>query len=308
MASLQADVQTIHKAMKGLGTDVPAVISVLGRRTKQQLLELSAEYSKLHKHSLEEDMRGESALGGHFLELARGLISHPTQIRISTLKNATKGAGTRERALIDVLVSSLPFEIQEIGRSEPSVIAAVINDVAGDFKKIMNALLKGNRDWNPVVNDGEAQSCAELLYQAGEGRLGTDEKIFVDIIARKSPEFLARVNDYYKSGHKKHSLEHAIKSETSGYFEDTLLGLLKPRFVFIADRLFQAMKGLGTDDSCLVYYFSVLSKQEIQEVARVFYERRTVEDGDKAKTLQQWIDGDTSGAYRDLLRALLQPN
>jgi len=294
--------------MKGLGTDVPAVISVLGHRTKQQLLECSAEYSKMHKHSLEEDMRGESALGGHFLELAIGLITHPTAIRIQTLKLATKGAGTRERALIDVLVSSLPFEIQEIGRNDPVVVAAVINDVAGDFKKIMNELLKGSRDWNPVVNQADAQAAAEILYQAGEGRLGTDEKIFVEIIARRSPEFLDRVNEFYKASHKKHSLEHAIKSETSGYFEDTLLGLLKPRFVFIADRLYQAMKGLGTDDSCLVYYFSVLSKQEIQEVARVFYERRKAEDGDKAKTLNQWIDGDTSGAYRDLLRSLLQPN
>jgi len=302
--SAKSDADALYNAFKGIGTNVPAVIAILGHRTKQQLMEMAEEYPKHHKHTLAEDMKGESALGGHFFDLAIGLITHPTQVRVNLLRKATKGAGTRERALIDVLVSSYPQEIVAIAQTDPTVIAAVINDVSGDFKKIMNELLKGIRDWSPVVNDVEAQQVSDKLYAAGEGKLGTDEKVFVEIIARKSPEFLARVSDLYKAKHKR-TLEQAIKSETSGYFEDTLLALLKPRNVFIADRLFHAMKGLGTDDTCLVYFFSILSKAELQEVARIFYERRKHEDGDKAKTLQQWIDGDTSGAYKDLLRAIL---
>jgi len=299
-----ADAKALHDAMKGLGTNVPGVISVIAHRNKQQLMEIAMAYQSAHKHTLVEDMKGESALGGLFFDLAVGLISSPVHVRINCLKKATKGAGTRERALIDVLVSSYPQEIQAIHQTDPTAIAAVVDDVGGDFRKVVLELLKGTRDWNPIVNDAEAQACADILYKAGEGKIGTDEKVFVDIIARKSPQFLARVSDFYKAAHKGRSIEQAIKGETSGHFEDTLLALLKPRDVFIADRLYSAMKGLGTDDTCLIYFFSILSKPEIQEVGRIFAEKRRAAN-DKQQSLRQWVEDDTSGNYRDLLRALL---
>jgi len=161
--------------------------------------------------------------------------------------------------------------------------------------------LKGTREpAGTPVNDEEARQVAETLYRAGEGKLGTDEKVFTEVLARRSPDFLARVSDHYKTKHK-HNLEQAVKSETSGYFEDVLVGLLKPKYVFAADRLYKAMHGAGTDDVCLVYFFSVMDKNELQEVARIFQLRHN-------KSLAQMVKDDTSGNYRDLLLARLQPN
>jgi hypothetical protein len=294
-SSAKADVETLHKAFKGIGTDEKAVIGVLGHRTKEQLRAIAAEYPQTHKHSLDENLRSE--LSGHFRDLAVGLATDPTKVRIQLLEKATKGAGTRERALIDILVGCTNDEIRQIQQEDPRIIAGVLNDVSGDFKKVLVELLKGTRETNTTVDDEQAQAVAEKLYKAGEGKLGTDEAVFVDIIAKKSPEFLAKVSDFYKAKHK-HSLEQAVKSETSGYFEDTLVGLLKTRLVFIADRIFKAMDGAGTDDTCLVYFFSVLSKKEIQEVARIFQQRHQ-------KSMAEVIKGDTSGDYRNLLLALL---
>jgi annexin A7/11 len=292
----QADCATLHNAFKGLGTDEKAVISVLANRTKEQLRAVAAVYPQNHKHSLVENLRSE--LSGHFRDLAIGLVTDNTRVRIDLLVKATKGAGTRERALIDVLVGSTNEEIKAVVLEDPTIIAAVLNDVSGDFKKVLVELFKGIREPSSTpVREDEAQRIAEDLYKAGEGKLGTDEKVFIDVIARRSPEFLARVSEFYKAKHK-HSLEQAVKSETSGYFEDTLVGLLKPKHVFIADRLFKAMDGAGTDDTCLVYFFSVLPKHEIQEVARIFHTRHK-------KTLADMIKGDTSGDYRNLLIALL---
>jgi len=294
----KVDADTLHTAFKGVGTDEKAVISVLGHRPKWQLQQLAAEYTKHgHKNTLEHNLNSE--LGGHFRSLALGLIKHPTQVRIDLLVKATKGAGTRERALIDVLVGSTGAEIAAVHQADPQVIAAVLNDVSGDFKKVLNELLKGIREpAGTPVNDEEARQVAESLYRAGEGKLGTDEKVFVEVIARRSPDFLARVSEHYKSKHK-HTLEHAVKSETSGHFEDTLVGLLKPKYVYAADRLYSAMRGAGTDDICLVYFFSVMDKNELQEVARIFQMRHN-------KTLAEMIKGDTSGDYKDLLLARLQ--
>jgi len=226
-----------------------------------------------------------------------GLITHPTKLRAQFLENAHK-AGARETALIDVLVSANNEEIKAVQQEDPRVIADVLNGVGGDFKKVIVELLKGIRDHSHDVNDEEAQVLAEKLYKAGEGKLGTDEIVFVDILAKRSPAFLSRVAEFYHAHHK-HTLEQAIKRETSGHFEEALLGLLKPKYVFIADRLFSAMDGIGTNDTCLVYYFSILEKQELQEVARIFQQRHT-------KTIAEMIKGDTSGDYKNLLLALLQ--
>jgi len=291
----KADCETLHKAFKGLGTDEKAVISVLAHRTKEQLQAIAAEYPQAHKHGLEENLKSE--LSGHFRDLAIGLITSPVKVRVNLLEKATKGPGTRERALIDVLVGCTNEEIREIQQENPRIIASVLNDVSGDFKKVLVELLKGTRDQSTTVNEEEAQGVAEKLYKAGEGKLGTDEAVFIDIIARRSPAFLARVSEFYKAKHK-HTLEQAVKSETSGYFEDTLVGLLKSRQIFMCDRIFKAMDGAGTDDTCLIYFFSVLPKAEIQEIARIFQQRHN-------KPLADMVKGDTSGDYRNLLIGLI---
>lgn len=291
------DGDTLHNAFKGAGTDEKAVISVLGHRTKAQLVQLAMDYPKNHKHTLEQNLQSE--LSGNFRDLAIGLTQTPTVVKINLLHKATKGAGTREKALIDVLVGSTGQEVTAIHQTDPNVIAAVLNDVSGDLKKVMSELLKGIREPSGTpINDEEARQAAEALYHAGEGKVGTNEKVFVEIIARRSPEFLQRASDHYQAKHK-HGLEHAVKSETSGYFEDALVGLLKPKYVFIADRLYKAMHGAGTDDVCLVFFFSALEKHELMEVARLFQLRHK-------KSLADMIKGDTSGNYRDLLLARLQ--
>jgi len=289
------DCLTLHNAFKGIGTDEKAVISVLGHRNKQQLMAIAAEYPKHHKHDLEKNLQSE--LSGHFRDLAVGLVRSPTKVRTELLLKATKGAGTREKALIDVLVGSTAEELRAMQQENPAIFGKVLDDVSGDFKKVMFELLKGNRSSDPNVNDAEAAAVAEQLYKAGEGKIGTNEKVFVDVLCKHSPEFLMRVSDHYKSHHK-HDLAHAIKSETSGYFEDTLLGLLKPKYIFIADRLFQSMDGLGTDDTALIYFFSVLDRPEIRQVAQLIQQRHN-------KNLLSLVSGDTSGDYQSLLKAIL---
>ena len=58
-------------------------------------------------------------------------------------------------------------------------------------------LLQGNRDENQNVNHQLAQEDAQRLYQAGEGRLGTDESCFNMILATRSfPQLKATMEAY----------------------------------------------------------------------------------------------------------------
>lgn len=67
---------------------------------------------------------------------------------------------------------------------------------------------------------------AKALYKAGERRLGTDEKVFIEIFSERSSAHLAAVSSAYNSMYG-NSLKKAIKSETSGYFEFGLVTILQ---------------------------------------------------------------------------------
>lgn len=60
---------------------------------------------------------------------------------------------------------------------------------------------KGNRDENQTVDYQKAQEDAQRLYQAGEGKLGTDESCFNMVLASRSfPQLKATVEAYSRVG------------------------------------------------------------------------------------------------------------
>lgn len=292
------DAKKLNKAMKGLGTDEKAINEVIGNRSKSQLLEIAKEYQNLFNVSLEKDIKGDT--GGHYETLLVGLISSPAQVRCNLLKKATKGAGTCEKYLIDVLAPSSNQEILDFYQQDPTVIANVINDVGNsDFDKVVKILLKGKRSEATKVDDGDAAKVAEQLYKAGEGKLGTDEDSFINILTTHSVSFIKQASKIYQEKHKS-TIEQAIKKETSGDFEDILVALTKTKHEFFADRIWNATHGLGTDDHFVCFFFSALSRDDIHQVAKIFHDRHP------NVTLEKQILGDVSGHYGDLVKILLK--
>jgi len=293
----QADAAVLNKAMKGLGTDEKALNNIFGSRSKAQLQDIAKAYVGAHKQTLEKDIRGDTS--GDYRDLLVWLLQPVGQVRCGLLKYATKGAGTAEKYLIDVYAPASNKEVLEIFQTDPTAIAAVVNDVShGDFAKVINKLMKGKRDESGKIDEGEAARIAEQLYKAGEGKLGTDEDTFTEIMCTYSPAFLKRVSYHYADKHK-HSLESAIKKETSGDYESILLGLLKTRHEYFADRFFNATHGLGTDDHFVCFAFGVLSPDDFVQIAKIFHEKH------KDTTLGKQINGDVSGHYGNLIKLLL---
>jgi len=294
----RADAETCYKAMKGAGTDEKALISVFGYRSKQQLHEIAKEYEAAHNVSLYKDVDGDTS--GNFRELLLWLLLPAAGVRKELLKKATKGAGTAEKYLIDALAPATNQEVIDLYQFDPAIVKDVLNDVShGDFAKVVNEVLKGKRDENPHVDEGEATKVADALYKAGEGKLGTDEDTFTALITRYGSHFLQRASAIYASKHK-HGLDVAIKKETSGHYEDILVALVQTPLQYYADRLYSAMKGLGTDERALNYIFAILSRHELHQVAQILHEKH------KDKTLEKMVESDTSSYYRDLLLALIK--
>jgi len=295
-ATPEHDAEIIHKAIKGAGTDEKAIIGIIGHRTKAQCQMIAQAFHHHHKETLEHALAGDTSY--NFKETLLWRVEPKVEVRKALLNKATKGAGTAERYLIDVLAPATNAEILEVYQNDPQTIANVLNDVShGNFSKVIRELLKGKRQEWEQIDEGAAAAVAERFYKAGEGKLGTDEHAFNEILTTHGPLFLERVNAHYQSHHK-HTLETAIKKETSGHYEDLLVALTKPPYVYYADRLYQAMHGLGTDERAINFIFGILDLHELAIVKQIFEQRH-------GKPLETFIKGDTSGHYEDLLVALL---
>ena len=61
----------------------------------------------------------------------------------------------------------------------------IVGDTSGHLKKILIALLQGQRSESNEVNEDEAENDARILYEAGEKKWGTDESKFVDILSNR---------------------------------------------------------------------------------------------------------------------------
>lgn len=289
------DARRLYKAMKGLGTNDSVLMDIIPHRSKLQLEQIQAAYLSENRKSLEGDIRGDTS--GNYCTLLCDLLKPVLGYKIENLRKAVRGLGTREVLLIDILTQSSNAEIEQLKRQYPEIEHEIKGDTSGNFRNVLAKLLKANRLEVPFVDDLKAEAVAKEIYAAGEFRLGTNDSKFVDIFTTYSPYFLDRVDWHYRKSHG-HSLTIAIEKETSGYYRDTLIALTKPPDVYFADRLAQAMKGLGTDDWGLIYIFAVHDKAQLKHIAKVFAQRGH-------GNLAAKIEKDTSGNYKKTLLSIL---
>ena len=240
-----------------------------------------------------------------------------------------EGVGTKNKELVDVICQCTPQELMMMKAVIYSLIFRanflqayarkhhhdVIHDVKGEtsfnFKKLLEHVLLGNRMPPCVVDAARVEIDANQLYRAGEGRLGTNDALLIDIVSQRSAEHLQAVSQSYSRMHHGHNIEQAIKHETSGDYQFALLSLCTPRPIWVAQRIHDSVYGLGsalhfymslyfqgTNDSLLVRQFC-LNDKRILQLAAVEYRRMFSHD------MEHDIHHDTSGDYKKLLIRLL---
>ncbi|XP_020646858.3 annexin A7 [Pogona vitticeps] len=297
------DAEILRKAMKGFGTDEQAIIDVVAHRSNDQRQQIKAAFKTMYGKDLIKDLKSE--LSGNMEELIIALFMPRTYYDAWSLRHAMKGAGTQENVLIEILCTRTNQEIRDIvycyktefGRD---IEQDIRSDTSGHFERLLVSMCQGNRDENQTVDYQKAQQDAQRLYQAGEGKLGTDESCFNMVLASRSfPQLKATVDAYSQVANR--DLLSSISREFSGNVERGLKAILQcalNRPAFFAERLYHAMKGAGTDDSTLVRIVVTRSEIDLVQIKYVFAQMFQ-------KTLATMISSDTSGDYRRLLLAIV---
>ncbi|XP_023574592.1 annexin A13 [Octodon degus] len=297
------DAKKLYKACKGIGTDEAAIIEILASRTSDERQQIKQKYKTKYGKDLEEVLKSE--LSGNFEKTALALLDRPSEYAARQLQKAMKGLGTDEAVLIEVLCTRSNKEISAIKEAyqrlfDKSLESDVKGDTSGTFKKILVSLLQADRDEGDEVNKELAGQDARELHDAGEGRWGTDELAFNEVLAKRSYAQLRATFLAYQLLIGK-DMEEAIEEETSGDLQKTYLTLVRcarDREGYFADLLYKAMKGMGTDEETLIRVIVTRAEVDLQGIKAKFQEKYQ-------KSLSDMVSSDTSGDFRKLLVALL---
>lgn len=296
----------LNKAMKGMGTDEDDIIAVLTRHSALQRAVISETFEKQFGKKLEDRLKSE--LRGEFQKAALQLLYRLPVYLSHELRDAMKGVGTDENDLIEILCTKTNQEIKDIkecyerefGRKLETDVA---KETSGDFRGLLVSQCKGDRDESGSVNELQAKTDAAALIKAGEKKFGTNESVFTAILSGRG---FAQLRETFKeyASMSGHEIEVAIKKETSGNLQKgylAIVGYVKDPAAFFAGRLYEAMKGRGTDDDALVRILISRSEIDLATIANRY-------EALYKKGLTAAIAGECKGNYQNLLLAIVNGN
>ncbi|XP_035902970.1 annexin B10-like [Anopheles stephensi] len=297
------DAAALRKAMKGFGTDEQAIINILCSRSNQQRQYISEAFQRDLGRDLLKDLKSE--LSGKFEDVIVGLMMPPVNYLCKQLYKAMDGIGTDEKALIEILCSQDNEQMHQIAHTYEEMYNRplaehVCSETSGSFRRLLTLIITGTRESNDMCNPELAVEQAKSLYNAGEGKWGTDESTFYKILAHASFAQLEIVFEEYKKLTGR-TIEQALKAEISGDFYEALSAIVEcvqmaPHF--FAKKLFLAMDGIGTDDKTLIRIIISRAEIDLQNIKDEFEQMYN-------KTLLSMVKDETSGDYKRVLSALI---
>ncbi|KAL2141878.1 hypothetical protein VTI28DRAFT_1861 [Corynascus sepedonium] len=300
------DARALRSAMKGFGTDEKTLIRILSNKDPLQINAIRDAFTRLHRRDLVADIKSETSgwFEAGLVSLARG----PLLSDVHLLREAMSGVGTKEKALNDVLLGRSNADINAIKSEYHRVFHRRLeDDVRGDLS------MKTERHFMIVLQAQRAEDSAPIvkadidrdindLYNATEGKIGTDEIKVCSILSTRNDNQLRAIAYEYQQKFAR-NLEDVIRKEFSGHMEDALLFQLRSavdKYMHHATLLEDAMAGAGTKDYLLVsrvirYHWD---RNHMVNV-RAAYEKRY------HRSLASRIKGETSGDYERLLLACI---
>ncbi|XP_061439273.1 annexin A3 [Rhineura floridana] len=289
------DAEAIRKAIRGIGTDEKILIDILTGRPNAQRQLIAKEYRAAAGKELKDALKGD--LSGNLERIMVALVTPPAVFDAKQLKKSMKGSGTDEQALIEILASRTSKQMKEVAQAYYTVYKKslgddISSDTSGDFRQALLTLADSRRDESQRVDEQVAKQDAQILYNAGEKKWGTDEGKFIEVLCFSSiPQLRLTFEEYRNLSGKK--LEESIQTEMSGHFEDLLLAIVKcvtSTPAFFAERLHKSLKGAGTDEFTLNRILVSRSEIDLLDIRDEYKKMYGV-------SLYSAIKSDTSGDY-----------
>jgi hypothetical protein len=293
--SFDADAEVLHDAMQGVGTDEKAIIGVLSQRTRAEMHDVDIAYRSKYGRMLVDKIKSE--FSGKLERILTNVVQPPALTDAIYLHDSMAGAGTDETVLFEILATRTGEEMEKIKLAyvetyRNGLEQAVKGDTSGSIEDLLVALVNGprGREGHQVDHNRAKEDARRLESQPTENN-------FIFILGNSSHEHILAVGEELKKEFGK-SLIDFIKKKCSGKFEDLLVILATPRAEFFAERLYKAMKGMGTDDETLIRVITTRYGVDLPAIKAAFQAKH-------GKSLYNEVKSETSGDYEKMLLGLL---
>ena len=296
------EVEELEKAISSKNEDEITKITL--NHTNAQRVKLREDYQAKYSRDLIKDL--ESNFSKEFKDCLVGLYKSPAEFDADLLYNAMKGAGSDKEVMTEVVCFRSPEEFEAIKakfqeKYGKDLISEIKDECSGDYRKIILALLDNKRVPNSNPDLENCTKIAKELYDAGEGKIGTNEEVFIKYFTTLSPEELLLVCKEYHKNHKRNmldSIEEEFSSHTKDLLKIVLYSLYSPS-EFYARNIQMSVAGLGTADNKLIRSIIARSEKDMAKIKKYYkkiYNKDMIED----------VKGDISGSYRNILEGLMQ--
>ena len=282
---IEADVQALHKAMKGFGTDELLITSVLVQYSPRDLSKLKERYQAVHEKDLVEHV--ESEVSGDYGAMLMRVLNGPwsahktgsvkevdingAEYMCTQLYEAGEAKwGTDEATFIAIIGSSSEEEIAAIDecyrrRYHKSLAKVIKSEFSGDIRTVLTAAVL-----RPV------DRLCFLLHKAMDG-VGTNEAVIIQILGNASKRTIQEIVRRFDEMYGK-SLETVLDSEIGGdfgkavfsyVFADTIGEDIPPenRMVPLDDDVMEYFRKRDTLRKCL-YYIGGLDATKLRRATK----------------------------------------
>ena len=272
-------------------------------KTNSERIKLRDDYKAKFGRDLLEDF--EKNFKSDFLETLIGVFKSPAEYDADLLYKAMKGIGSDKDIITEVLCFRNPERINQIKEKfqekyGKDLVAEIKSETSGDYQKIVLKLLEGDRTQDGKADVEKCSGIADELYKAGEGKIGTDESIFIKYFTSLSPNELLIVCKEYHKKYKKNMLD-VIENEFGGNEKKLLTVMLYALFSpseFFAKQIMESIKGIGTDDVKLIRSVITRYSIDMKKVKKYFKKMYN-------KELLDEVKDDVNGSYGRILEALI---
>ncbi|XP_072284552.1 annexin A2-like [Pyxicephalus adspersus] len=297
----ELDVEKLHDVLTNKGNKQTVIDVITGLNNEQR-----QEVIRLYKEELQKDLLEDikKAFSGDLERVIVGLLKTPAAYDAQELKAAMKGLGTDEATLSEILSSRSNEQLRAIQACykqefKTELEKDITSDTSEPYTSLLLTLLKGKRERESgIIDYGLIEQDFKTLSDLGPKKTTNDAQ-WITILTERPKGHLRRVFDVYKKSTSV-DIEEAIKKNFKGDFQKSLLTLvavIKDAPLYFADKLYNAMKGLGTDDKALIRILISRSEEDLLSI-RVAYRRKY------GKSLYSSIESDTKGDYRSTLLLL----
>ena len=285
-----------------------AIIQVVEITDLEKRLKICMYYSETYGKSLYSELK--TKLSGHFKALAIHLFIHPITFYAKLLKKGLKSFGGDEDIVLEALTSHNQEEIHQIEsafkiETGKELTKEIEKNFSGVLKKNLINLITTPRTEGESEQFPDHQKCeklADLLISVGEGNWAGDENIFKQVFIQSSGEELILIGRFYFKKTGKNMLD-IIDKKISGknkiLLKEVLYNNIIPQELY-ADKIYNSIKGLGTNNSLLSRVLVLRHEIDMDEINE-FYKDKYKSD------MKDDISGDTSGNFQKLCLILAKP-